>query len=202
MPNSPSYLDRYCAFVDILGFRQLIAQIDNSSESFEKLRSLLTRIHGANSGAALDVDGTDFRAQSISDAVAISTRVSAAGLGEIFRSLIALSLDLLVEGYFVRGSIVRAPLYHDEKMVVGQALVQAFYYESEVAKYPRIIVTRDVKTDMIHFGTTLPKDQLYPRIDNLRPSADGPMYLDVLRPVVSLLRKDAHPLSKTDPRRG
>jgi hypothetical protein len=198
MSDTPQYADRYCAFVDILGFRQLIDQLDTSETSFEALRALLTRIHGAHSGAALDVNGTDFRAQSISDAVAISTNVSANGLGEIFKSLIALTLDLLVEGYFVRGAIVKAPLYHDEKMVVGQALVQAFHYESEVAKYPRIVVTRNVRTDIIAIGTTLEETELYPRIANLRQSVDGPMYLDILQPILNLLKKNDHPYKGKD----
>ncbi len=192
MNHPPEYEDRYCAFVDILGFRQLIAQLDTGGTSFEALRGLLTRIHGAHSGAALDISGTDFRAQSISDAVAISTNVNAAGLGEIFRSLTALTLDLLVEGYFIRGAIVKAPLYHDDKIVVGKALVQAFHYESEVAKFPRIVVTRDVKTDLVMFGSALAPEKLYPKMENLRRSQDGPMYLDVLGPIANLLKKSEH----------
>lgn len=198
MSKTSKYSDRYCAFVDILGFRQLIGQLDNDETSFDALRSLLTRIHGAHSGSALDVDGTDFRAQSISDAVAISTSVSARGLAEIFKSLIALTLDLLVEGYFIRGAIVKAPLYHDDKMVVGQALVRAFHYESEIAKFPRIVVAREVKTDLIGIGGKLAAKEQYPRIANLRRSIDSPMYLDVLQPVLELLKKSEHPYKAKD----
>lgn len=198
MIEKPVYAERYCAFVDILGFRQLIHQIDSSGASFEALHSLLARVHNANSGAALDVEDTDFRAQSISDAVAISTKPTASGLGEIFGSLVRLSLDLLVEGYFIRGAIVKAPLYHDGKMVIGKALVEAYYYESEVARFPRIVVTRQVKNDFIGIGKKLKAGAPYPRIENLRPSADGPMYLDVLEPVLALMRKDAHPYKQLD----
>lgn len=199
MSKTAEYSDRYCAFVDILGFRQLIGQLDNDETSFEALRALLTRIHRAHSGSALDVNSTDFRAQSISDAVAISTNVSASGLAEIFKSLIALTLDLLVEGYFIRGAIVKAPLYHDDNMVVGKALVQAFHFESEVAKFPRIVVAREVRNDLIAIGTTLSAKAQYPRITNLRSSADGPMYLDVLAPVLALLRKQAQYYQKLTP---
>ena len=85
MPTAHEYRDRYCAFVDILGFRQLIEQLRTSTASFEALHNLLKRIHGANSGAAIDMDSTDFRAQSISDAVAISTTVSAVVSHEMAR---------------------------------------------------------------------------------------------------------------------
>jgi hypothetical protein len=189
MSSSGSYNDRYCAFADILGFRQLIERLRASPSSFDTLRNLLVRVHGTNSGAALDVDETDFRAQSISDAVAISTNVNSAGLDEIFKSLQALSLDLLTEGYFVRGAVVRAPLYHDDQMVFGEALVRAFYFESEVAKFPRIVVSREVREDTLSYIAKSNPKIPYPKMEILRQSADGPMYLDVLQPVVSLLRK-------------
>lgn len=193
MPTVQQYQDRYCAFVDILGFRQLIEQLRENVDSFEALHHLLKRVHGAKSGAAVDADDTDFRAQSISDAVAISTAVSGIGLNQLFRSLQFLSLDLLSEGYFVRGAVVRAPLYHDDQTVFGQALVRAFHFESEVARYPRIVVTREVREDMLSYigrtiGNGASKD-VYPPMEILRQSSDGPMYLDVLQPVVSLLHK-------------
>jgi hypothetical protein len=189
MSSSSIYNDRYCAFADILGFRQLIESLSVSPSSFDALRNLLVRVHGTNSGAALDVEETDFRAQSISDAVAISTNVNSAGLNQIFKSLQALSLDLLTEGYFVRGAVVKAPLYHDDRMVFGEALVRAFHFESEVAKFPRIVVTKEVRDDMLSYIATSTPQTTYPKMEILRPSADGPMYLDVLQPVVTLLRK-------------
>jgi hypothetical protein len=185
------YQDRYCAFADILGFRELISRLRDSPASFDALHSLLKRIHGTHSGEAVGFSETDFRAQSISDAVAISTAVNAAGLDQLFRSLQALSLDLLCEGYFVRGAVVKAPLYHDDQTVFGEALVRAYRFESEVAKYPRIVVTQEVRHDMLTY-IAQSKDR-YPKMDAIRQSADGPMYLDVLQPLISLLRKAENP---------
>jgi hypothetical protein len=84
--TGPDYHDRYCAFVDILGFRQLIDGLAGDVGHFEALRNLLARVHGAKSGDATDTN-TDFRAQSISDAVAISTVPTHQGLADIFRAL-------------------------------------------------------------------------------------------------------------------
>ena len=128
MNASQNYKDRYCAFVDILGFRQLVAQLSVSGSHFDALHNLLKRVHGTHSGAALDIEETDFLAQSISDAVAISTRVNGAGLAQILSSLQSLALDLLIEGFFIRGAVVRAPLYHDQGMVFGEALVRAYEF--------------------------------------------------------------------------
>lgn len=186
----PSYRDRYCAFVDILGFRQLIDRLTAEARQFEVLRSLLARVHGAKSGSPSESD-SDFRAQSISDAVAISTFATRSGLADVFRALQSLAVDLLVEGYFIRGAVVRAPLYHDDQMVFGKALVQAYSFESEVARYPRIMVAREVRDDIVRFSVETLGG--FPTAKCLRQSADGPMYLDVLQPVVSLFSKSEHP---------
>lgn len=191
----PLYQDRYCAFVDILGFRQLIDRLKAESGQFESLRSLLARVHGAKSGNP-DVQDSDFRAQSISDAVAVSTLPTRAGLADIFRALQLLAVDLLVEGYFIRGAVVRAPLYHDDHMVFGEALVRAYTFEAEVARFPRIMIAREVRDDIIRFSASSKVRASFPDATCLRTSADGPVYLDVLQPIVSLLNRNEHPFEK------
>lgn len=191
-----NYQDRYCAFVDILGFRQLIERLDSDVGQFDALRNLLTRVHSTHSGASPERQDSDFRAQSISDAVAISTIPTQEGLTEILEALQSLAVDLLVEGYFVRGALVRSPLYHDDRMVFGKALVRAYSFESEVAKFPRIMVTREVREDIIRFSARPHKSNNSPRNSCLRQSSDGPMYLDVLQPVVALFKKKEHPYEK------
>jgi hypothetical protein len=116
------YESRYCAFVDIMGFRQLINRLSDDGTQFDALRKLLMRVHRPHSEIDHNKSDSDFRAQSISDAVAISTRVTPTGLIEIFETLQALAIDLLIEGYFIRGAIVKAPLYHDNQMVFGRGL--------------------------------------------------------------------------------
>jgi hypothetical protein len=194
-----SYQDRYCAFVDILGFRQLIEHLDKDANQFDALRNLLARVHGTRSGRSPEDSDSDFRAQSISDAVAISTAPTESGLSEILRALQLLAVDLLVQGYFIRGAVVRAPLYHDNQMVFGKALIQAYSFESEVAKYPRIMVAREVREDIIRFSTKPRSATTVPKADWLKQSSDGPMYLDVLQPVVSLFKKNEHPHQSLSP---
>lgn len=193
-----AYKDRYCAFVDILGFRQLIDRLGTESSQFEALRALLARVHGAKSDGPSD-QPSDFRAQSISDAVAISTLPTHGGLANIFNAPQLLAVDLLVEGYFIRGAVVRAPLYHDDRMVFGRALVQAYSLETEVVKFPRIMVAREVRDDVIRFSASSKVRSSFPDATCLRQSLDGPMYLDILRPVVALLKKNEHPFEKLGP---
>jgi hypothetical protein len=161
------YAERFCAYVDILGFRQLLHQL-----SPPKVKELLTRVHDPNTDLPFDED--EFRVQSISDAVTLSAAVTPRGLAAIFVALETLTLDLLAEGYFVRGALVKGSLYHDDKMVFGPALVEAFRLESEVVKYPRVMVHSTVLHEA---KRSVGKNYR----EHLRFSDDGPCFLHVLR---------------------
>lgn len=124
---------------------------------------------------ALTFTDADFKAQSISDAVAISTAVNPSGLSMILRSLEQLTLDLLMEGYLIRGALVKGKLYHDDKMVFGEALVRAFELESNVAVYPRVMIVREIVDEALASGSS---KQF---ADFVRQADDGPFFLHSLR---------------------
>jgi hypothetical protein len=86
----------------------------------------------------------DLKYQSISDAVALSAAPNAAGLDALCTAAEELSRMLLRSGYFPRGGITKGSLYHDHSMVFGPALIAAYRLETEVAKYPRILIPRSV----------------------------------------------------------
>jgi hypothetical protein len=114
------YEERYCAFVDILGFSQLVEGLRDGSTSFTSLRELLTKLRKSRHVPDPFPD-SDFRAQSISDAVALSTKPSAASLSLLFGTLEVLTIDLLAQGFFVRGAVVKDRLYHDDSVVFGDS---------------------------------------------------------------------------------
>ena len=176
MTDIAQYDDRYCAFVDILGFRQLIESLSKDPQQVAALRNVLRRVRNPATSAKEVV-----RAQSISDAVALSAEVNADGLSAMFRMLTYLSIDLLCQGFLVRGAVVKGPLYHDDSMVFGKALVDAYHLESEIARFPRIMVSREVREDILRLRPAL--------MEHLRQSDDGPMYIDVLKPVADVGRR-------------
>jgi hypothetical protein len=69
---SQQYEPRYCAFVDILGFGELIEKLGRGQTPFASLQELLEKIHNPLPTNASALQQSDFRAQSISDAVALS----------------------------------------------------------------------------------------------------------------------------------
>jgi hypothetical protein len=183
-PRGPQhgYVDRYCAFIDILGFRGLIGSLKGNGNQFLTLREVLKKIH-APVGQPTVSTFTDFRAQSISDAVAISTLATDQGLMRLFQAVEELAVDLLKEGYFIRGALVKGKLYHDDTMVFGEALVQAYELERSVARYPRVMITRDVMADIEEFCKGLlahRREEFTPYIEQ---ADDGPYFVHVLRTV-------------------
>lgn len=173
---SDTYEQRYCAFIDILGFSELIETLGTGAVSLEHLRVLLTKVHNPPTTNAASLPDADFRAQSISDAVALSGATNARGLGAIIHSINRLAIDLLMEGFFIRGAIVKDSLFHDDKTVFGKALVRAYNLESTVARYPRVVVTREVIEDMKEIDP-----DMSPRL--VRRSEDGPMFVHIFREI-------------------
>jgi hypothetical protein len=172
----PAYEQRYCAFVDILGFGELIDRLNQGQTSFRSLQELLTKVHNPPPTTASTHEESDFRAQSISDAVALSAAINTAGIGAIIHSINRLAVDLLTRGFFIRGAIVKDDLYHDDKMVFGKALVRAYRLETSVAEYPRVMVAQEVVRDVRKIDDATAKRLL-------RQSEDGPIFLHLLRAI-------------------
>ena len=166
------YEMRYCAFLDILGFTELIASIGKAEIGFEVVRNLLKKIHEPSK---FDSAGTaDFRATTVSDAIALSSSFSATGLAILVETIRRLMLGALEEGYFMRGGLCRGMLYHDNDTVFGDAFIKAYRLESSVARYPRVMVTKQVYDEAIISNVAG-----YLKT-NISQAEDGPYFVDVL----------------------
>jgi len=174
--TDPAYEERYCAFVDILGFGDLV----KGEASPIRIHALLKQIHAPHAGNEERTKESDFKAQNISDAVALSTVAISVGLEHLFYVLEDLATNLLFNGYFVRGAIAKGNLYHDDKMVFGPALVDAYTLETTIADYPRIMVPRVVFKDAQNVW-----DKGYKK--HIRQASDGPFHVHVLRQLEELV---------------
>lgn len=185
--RTPNYEDRYCAFIDILGFRNLVKGLNRASDAVA-LRDVLRKIHAPTSVPTISWE-VDFRAQSISDAIALSTTTLDSGLYRILEAIEKLAVDLLRAGYFIRGGLVRGPLYHDGSMVFGDGLVRAYEFETTIARYPRVIISKEVIEDIASMGVGLfPEEK--ERFDAfIQQADDGPYYVHVLRTVAAEIHR-------------
>lgn len=170
-----TYAQRYIAFVDILGFRELIRKSEREPELIEAIRSTINEVHKAEPGDGYVIVGDDMRSQSISDAVAISTADNGNGLYKMLHSVQMMQWRLLERGILIRGAIVKGAILHDNHVIFGPGFNEAYRLESTIAKYPRIMVARQVAKDI---EQTQRAAEL---LSYIKRDDDGPVSVNVLR---------------------
>jgi hypothetical protein len=167
-PKIDVYSTRYVAFLDILGFSNIVRESHGKHERATELVTILDRIASQLPAAAGENEGDDFKFQSFSDCVVMSENASTKGLSHLLQMVAALTLDLLDEGMMVRGGMAKGDLHHSDKVVLGPALLGAYRIESTIARYPRVVLDR---------STHLDSNQSR---ENLAYASDGPVFVDFL----------------------
>ena len=134
-----NYEERIVAFVDILGFSNMISQSEKDVETYEKINRALKTIQNVKK----DSENTSAKVTTFSDNIVISYPANGKdSLFYILIDLIHLQLELLQQGVLVRGGIAKGKVRHTKEMVFGPAMVTAYELESKYAVYPRIIVEK------------------------------------------------------------
>jgi len=185
------YSNRFAAFIDILGFKQLIAQIEAQDEGAEHLHKRLVSVLNFLNEESIESNGQhdlliyeleddklverelgDPRITYISDCVIVSAESTFLGFKNLCNKLTKLATDLACDGMFLRGAITYGPLYHDKKFIFGSAYQNAYHIESTKAKNPRIVIDETVLNFLkVHTGE-FPLNDFGTRVD-----ADGLIYL-------------------------
>ena len=129
MAQEPKYEERYCAYVDILAFKALVAELRAVPSRLETIRTLLKKfaIRTMNVISVSEIQTFAYKASQTPllfpyDQPLKDFRFYALHCEN-------LSLAMLHEGYFTRGAVCRGLLYHDESMVFGEALIKAYRLE-------------------------------------------------------------------------
>jgi hypothetical protein len=178
---SEIYSERYVAFIDILGFSDIVRQSSASPARAAGLIAILEKIADAKRTFVddLEISPDDFKAQSFSDCIVLSENASPSGLFHLLAAVTIVSLDLLSEGVFTRGGIAKGKLHHSDKVAFGPAMIEAYRLESQIARYPRILVDKATHTDYKAPEYSIAGER-YSKNPALRLDSDGPPFLDIL----------------------
>lgn len=131
--------ERFVAFVDILGFRELVKQ----SVTDQKLYNTLVKALNEMNIIRPDADeATGLLATTFSDNILLSADDTLYGIEHLIFSIDYLANALLDEGILVRGAISRGLIKHTPNMAFGPALVEAVDFESRIAVHPRVIFAK------------------------------------------------------------
>ncbi len=206
--------ERYLGFVDILGFRSLVKQMDSNLDLFDTVRDTLKtldrlagecqeyRLRARRRRSKIIDQGsvplvpkgllTQLQMTAFSDCYVISETSPA---WHVLATVQTLGARLLREGVFSRGAVVHGRAYHRGPVVFGPAVIEAYELETEVAKYPRILVSDEVREAVWGYHTGLCRGRLLLR------DVDGCWFVNVFEPPLSgwkLLSDDSEGEEPTD----
>lgn len=194
-PKGVAYQTRVVAFVDFLGFKNLIKKSARD-------QNLLFRIYNA---LDISIDDSanwfiqelglaektpkdfDDRLHTFSDFIVMSVKDDILEIGLLVYVLFKKCRELLNLGFACRGGIAVGDLYHEDaqatsraQKVFGPAFIEAYVLESEHADGPRIILSNDVRKKIDQHIDNNPEDQLSKFFrTHIKRSDDGPAYIDL-----------------------
>lgn len=149
------YEKRIVIFIDILGFSNLVKNTDldnlrkeeNKEKARKNLENLIAALIFINNEISKIKNSkiASIQLSQFSDSLVISILESSDDLILIFYYLKSLQINLL-NNYkiLIRGGIVNGKIIHNEKMLLGPAMVDAYTLESKCANSPRIVVMPSV----------------------------------------------------------
>lgn len=159
------YDKRFVAFLDILGFKDLITKTKDPL-IFKIVKNSLDYISNVREehyhGFYANFQAIDKEVSVFSDSIVISYSQSVSGgLFYILMDLIYICIRLNQNGIFVRGGISFGELYHKNHVCFGPALIEAYHLEQDCAIYPRIIVNEStiINGIKIHGLANAPKQE-------------------------------------------
>jgi hypothetical protein len=199
------YEQRLCAFVDVLGFRELIERSLKQPHLQQQVRHLLREVTDAKPiwerDSPVDIIEARLRKQGIpnprseaeqkvaryadaergtsfSDSLVLSATLNDHAISSLVTSLLFLSRGAAELGHYVRGGVCKGLLCHEEDLCFGPALIAAYDLEQKIAFYPRIVVSPDAHDAIATVGM----DVVGPLSSYIRTDFDGERFLHFLSP--------------------
>lgn len=170
------YKEQVVAFVDILGFSELVREADLNPELRQKIVHALRQVRVLRGPIAGDAS---FRAQNFSDCLILTADKTVSGLWRLLSAIRELTWYLLDIGVLVRGGVTIGRVQHDEEIVYGVGVLRAHELESKIADFPRVILDEDVVRACDEFAATDEVAEVY-RDARIVCAPDGHHYLDFL----------------------
>ena len=136
-----NYENRYIAFIDILGFKNIIKKSEEKNNEIEYIEKAINIFKSFTKDSAFVV--TQF-----SDSVVISTNDSQDDFQRMLKCLLEISIKSIGIWYLLRGGITKGKLIHTKDYLFGPAMNYAYKLESELAIFPRIIIDENLNEDI------------------------------------------------------
>lgn len=137
------YPEKYVAFVDMLGFRNLVELADASAEK----RRALAEIVGIFRTTINSHESSGIRVTHFSDSLVISVERSERGLHAVLSGCSWLALNLIQYAVLLRGGIAIGGVTHEADVLFGMGVNRAYAFDKSGLP-PRIGLDQDVILDI------------------------------------------------------
>ena len=190
------YEDRAVAFVDILGFKDIIASTieQNGNEIEEETKKLNSFFDEVNKEFSSEEKWTSIPdsctriVTHFSDSIVFSVKAAQKDgvlfLLDYFHYLIIIAIHY---GFLIRGGITYGKVCHTEDKIFGPAMNASYLMESNEAKFPRIVIHEDVlRATFKNRGPQADEDDVVKYLSHLvQKDTDGVFYLDYFSNVIN-----------------
>lgn len=179
------------SYFDILGFKYLI---NERNDNAEKIYGILENMRREANPDVLKDGLTQTEYTAFSDTIVRSTNIlneqnSNLPLGLLFDELHDVAYaqtQMIFSNVIIRGAITAGDLYHKDDIIFGPGLIKAYNMESNISRYPRIIIDPDVL--MAHIKTPFLKSHSHSHAQDreyilglISQDFDGLWYIDYLK---------------------
>jgi hypothetical protein len=195
-PRGVAYEERVVAFVDILGFKEIISRSVADPDLVAEIYSALdvrkdnwAQTYAAEVGLKMEPAHFGDRFHTFSDCIVISVEPDIREIGLLVWIIFKICRQLMGSGFTSRGGVAKGKLYHRDNsgegsgapaMVFGPAFNDAYAFESAHADGPRIIFQSKVWRLIEEEKGRYPETKLKQFFDeHICRAEDGPAFVNL-----------------------
>jgi hypothetical protein len=181
--GQPIHRISYCAFLDVLGFSARIRASYKNKTADELLRQFHAIFDKRINCLKSDVNESLLYFKSFSDNVLLAhpsfSQDMESEFGFILWSISEYQFEMALQGFFIRGGLSVGNLFVDDNSVYGEALIDAYELESNVAVNP-IVVLCDNTMKLVDHHIGYYHGELAPQIRHVLVNSDGRYFINYL----------------------
>lgn len=137
------YTEHIVAFVDILGFSNLIDSIEDDKKLHDRLHWALTHIRSYKELSLVENTAqSDLKVSVFSDCIVVTGKKN--NFHGVIWAVGWLQTQLLGAGILTRGGISSGKVVHADEILYGKGMLKAYKIENSAAVYPRIVIDPDL----------------------------------------------------------
>jgi hypothetical protein len=138
-----TFVNHFVAFVDILGFSEMVRHDAESPDGGRLFVEKLFDIHAAIRATVIE-ESSDIELTQFSDSVVLSMPLERERFSGFLKTVAGFQLLLLKEGLLCRGGVAYGKHFSRNAFMFSDAMINAYRLESAHARYPRIVVSSDL----------------------------------------------------------